>query len=379
MKIKNIVYGVAAALTLGTTSVNAGDIDVYGVVDAGVSYTHTSAGNGSSDHDFEIDSGIHNGSRIGIKGSEKLTETTTIGFQLEQGFNVDSGEFADNDRAFNRESRLYITDSGWGEVAFGRVGGLDSGNGTYGLLSAASPFETGWGNVGATERVLYGMSRGRYDNTITYKSPDLNGVTVFAQYSTDTDASLGGDESSSNVNRYGAFGIRGPIGSAGQFGTTFAITDYANTQYSSAGNDNGFAGTIYAKYDFGGIVPTVAVQYFSSVQQGRFDSDGNAISLTQETAGLDGVGVVGAVSFPLYGGTVKTQLGYRYAEYSEDHFAGSDNGGWNLAQAAIGYDYSISKRTMLYGGVGYTWEQQHGTWTDDENTVQVVSGVVHKF
>lgn len=376
MKIKYIIGALAAAFTIGTA--NAGDVEVYGLVDVGVGYNHTSVGTGGSEDDFDMTSGVHSGSRIGLRGAENLTETTKIGFQLEQGFNVDSGEFSDDDRAFSREARLYIANNTWGEVSVGRMGAIDSGNGTYGIMANVSPFETGWSSIGSSERVLYGMSRGRYDNMITYKSPDLSGARVYFQYSTDTDQSLDGDEGSSHVNRYGAAGVTGTAGPV-DFGVTFAITDYANTRFSDHGDDTGFAGTLFAKYNYNDIVPSIAVQWFDSAQQSRFDSNGNPIQLIRETAGLDGVGVVGAVSFPLYGGTTKMSISYRNAEYSEPYLANGDDNSWNLVQTAIGYEYSFSKRTSVYGGIGYTWEEEHGNWKDDQSNVEVATGLICKF
>ena len=376
MKIKYIAAATAATFMIGSAA--AADVEIYGLIDAGIGYNHTSARDGGNNDDFEVTSGVHSGSRVGLKGYEDLNGTTKIGFQLEQGFNIDSGEFADSDRAFSRESRVYVANDTYGEIALGRVGAIDSGNGTYGFMSAVSPFETGWHTIGSPEVVLYGMSRGRYDNTITYKSPELTGWTFYAQYSTDTDQSLGGDESSTKVNRYGAFGAKGMIGPV-ETGVTFAITQYGETDLSNQADDNGFAGTIYAKYDYNGIVPSLAVQIFRSAQQSRFDSDGNPIAITQEDAGLDGVGVVGAVTAPAWGGTMKGQLGYRYAEYSETNFANGDHGSWNLMQAAVGYEYPLSKRTTVYTGAGYTFEEQHGTWKDDEHNIEVVAGIMHKF
>ena len=60
-------------------------------------------------------------------------------------------------------------------------------------------------------------------------------------------------------------------------------------------------------------------------------------------------------------------------------FANGYNEPWNTFQTAVGYEYALSKRTKVYGGTGFTWEDRHGLWTKDNNTAEVVAGVVHSF
>lgn len=178
MNTKIIAAAVAGVFAVGAAV--AADVNVYGKVDLGVHYKNVEHGEfGGSTDSFSIESGQNSASRIGIKGTEDLGNGTIIGFQLEQGFNADSGEFADDDRAFSREARMFVHNSTYGELSVGRMGALDSGNGTYGLMGSAGAFGTGWGTVGANTTILYGMSGGRFDNTITYKSPEFGGVNLY--------------------------------------------------------------------------------------------------------------------------------------------------------------------------------------------------------
>ena len=83
---------------------------------------------------------------------------------------------------FGREARVYLSGD-FGEVAFGRMGTLGSGNGTYGLLGGMTPFGTSWG--GSVENGTYFVGNARADNTVTYKTPTFAGFTAYAQYSFD--------------------------------------------------------------------------------------------------------------------------------------------------------------------------------------------------
>ncbi len=73
-------------------------------------------------------SGGQSGSRFGLKGSEDLGNGMKVGFVLENGFEADAGTMAQGNRLFGRESQVNLSGS-FGEISFGRVGQLTSGNG----------------------------------------------------------------------------------------------------------------------------------------------------------------------------------------------------------------------------------------------------------
>ena len=108
---------------------SAAEVTLYGRVDAGLQYQHIDQDEANVDDDdnFAMKSGFTTGSRWGMKGTEDLGNGMTVGFVLENGFNVDDGSLADSDRLFNRESQVFVR-SNFGELSFGRVGQLNSGN-----------------------------------------------------------------------------------------------------------------------------------------------------------------------------------------------------------------------------------------------------------
>ena len=166
----------------------AADVTLYGVIDTGLVYQHADADLPDVDtvDTFQMKSGVTAGSRFGLKGTEDLGNGLKIGFVLENGFVSDTGSFTQNNRLFGREAQLNLSGA-FGTVAFGRMGSLASGNGTFGLLGSLSPFGTSWGEYAANaSTVMSGFDR--YDNTVTYATPAFAGFKAYAQYSFDTDS-----------------------------------------------------------------------------------------------------------------------------------------------------------------------------------------------
>ncbi len=70
---------------------------------------------------------------MGLEGVEDLGNGYSVGFQLEQGYNLDDGTTAKRHRYIHRESRLFVQ-GGFGTLSFGRFGSL------LPLVQAPKPF-----------------------------------------------------------------------------------------------------------------------------------------------------------------------------------------------------------------------------------------------
>lgn len=110
---KTAIGAAVAALTLPIAfTASAAQVQIYGLVDEGLSYISKDLDDGNSSQDsFEVKSGMSVGSRIGIKGEEDLGNGLKVGFILENGFEADSGEFAKatSTRLFGREASHFNT------------------------------------------------------------------------------------------------------------------------------------------------------------------------------------------------------------------------------------------------------------------------------
>ena len=88
------------ALTLGgllsSTGALASNVEVYGVLDYGLTWQQNDAVDGTSESSLKMLSSQYIGSRVGIKGSEDLGNGLKVGFVLENGFDADTGSLGDH-------------------------------------------------------------------------------------------------------------------------------------------------------------------------------------------------------------------------------------------------------------------------------------------
>jgi predicted porin len=77
----------AAVMAASGVAFAASNVTLYGVMDGGVVVSKAK----KEDTKVQAKSGFNSGSRWGLKGVEELGNGYTVGFQLEQGFNLDDG------------------------------------------------------------------------------------------------------------------------------------------------------------------------------------------------------------------------------------------------------------------------------------------------
>lgn len=383
----------------------AADVTLYGKIDGGLNYQHVSkdqaAGGSESADYFEARSGQNSGSRFGLKGTEQIADGLTVGFQLENGFDVDTGRMGQSDRLFGREARVYVQTE-FGEIGFGRMGGLDSGLGSYDLIAGSSVFGTGWGDMTGAMSPFFKGKSDRYDNMITYKSPKFAGLTVVAQASLAKDSKAGEDEGTHLADRYYAVGLGADYGAL-TGALTFSMQDYAGVadRRDAAGeiadgayNDSdGYTVTAYGAYDFGVTKVSLGAQYFDNVAQTRgsvvstFDGETGTAKWGKVDFGLTGYGVILGAITPIAGGNLYTSLGYadyEAADLPAVHAADVEKADYKVYGVGVGYQYPLSKRTYVYTAASYTQETKNdgasATSKDlDTNTTEVMMGLVHNF
>ena len=155
----------AAVMATSGIAFAASNVTLYGVMDGGVLVSKAK----KADTTVQAKSGFNSGSRWGLKGVEELGNGYTVGFQLEQGFNLDDGMTANGwstedgeEGTFNRESRLYVAGS-FGSLSFGRFGSLASGAGSQTILTGWQ-FGTSYEETGSWTK--YAKGNGRINNAI---------------------------------------------------------------------------------------------------------------------------------------------------------------------------------------------------------------------
>ena len=384
---------LAAVAVLGAFagSALAADVQLYGIVDTGLLYSHVDADKANIDatDSFQMKSGMASGSRFGLKGTEDLGNGLTVGFVLENGFDSDTG--ADSGVFFDRESSLFL-EGGFGKVAFGQMGSLNSGKSSWAKYGMISAFGTSFTDYSA-QAGSFAVGAGSWDNMISYATPTFAGVTVYAQYGmgnkvtslvTDMPKPVG-DENESTSNRYyslGATYANGPL-------NLYAAVDSIN--YASAGDggkpdvDDSLTVTLGGNFDFEVVKLFAGAQYFDEIEtknlKGLIGTDG--VLAGTFASKMEGWGIGVSALIPAGPGAVLVGAGYMDAQAADSDSADFDSDEMQRWVVSAGYDYVLSKRTDIY--VAATYMQDNISYThrsladQDASVFGAMVGLRHKF
>ena len=385
---------LAAVAVLGAFagSALAADVQLYGIVDTGLAYSHVDAdgltddnGRAIKDMDpFTMESGQASSSRWGIKGTEDLGNGLTVGFILEDGFTSDDGSEGSSSM-FNRESSLFLQ-GGFGKIAFGRMGALNNGLSSWAKVGMINAFGTSFGEYTARiDRII--STAGQWDNMIAYETPDFAGFKVYAQYAMGN--TTAGDENESSNDRFYTIGAtynNGPF--AGYFAVDSINYKTANadgTPYANSDDiDDSLTVTLGGSYDFDVVKVYLGAQYFDEVKLSSF---GGVIS---EVGGLGandkvtGYGVSLSGDAPVAGGKIMFGVGYVDAEQADSYEAiYNEKYDFKRYVVSVGYDYPFSKRTDVYAVASYMQDQVEEKVANgidsDPSAYSVIVGLRHKF
>jgi predicted porin len=352
------VLGSFAAVAQAQTSVT-----IYGVVDAGVFY-QSKAGPANNSL-FAVNSGGLSGSRLGFKGTEDLGGGLKANFQLEMGFNTDTGTGAQQDAVtgstlFGRTSTVGLSGS-FGSVNIGRqtdfaYSGTAGGMATFSHAAYVNAFSKVDGNTQAR------LQGDRTNNSIRYDMPafgGLNGGVMFG---------LGEQAGGGTAGQSYAAGLKydnGPLAFGGSYYQSKAgsspsdrnlIGGIAAPTGGVVTNGGNLAGatatktfTLGASYNFGfgklygnwsrvnllaGTGTGALTQTFNSGTYGSATSNSANNKLDLFEIGYN------------HNLTASLQLLTGYAHTNVSFINGTPQG--KLNQVFVGTDYFLSKRTDLY-------------------------------
>ena len=360
------------------------DVTLYGRVDTGLLMNDyektTEAGVVTEGTSWGLESGLSTTSRVGIRGSEQISEGLTVGFNLETKLLVDSGKAFDG--GFDRESVLWAK-TDYGTVYAGKVGSMWSDGGATNFWAGNYvAFGTGAGaDMAAGSGFM--VSQARVANRVAYKSPTIAGFTAYAEYSfgtgiTDdhdkdqyTDDTTKYFDNQSKDNRPAALGLNYANGA---FGAGMVVS-YKNEASVDAVTgevsepEDEVTVSVGTNYDFGVANVKLAAQYYK---------DANTVGLLKEV-GVDGrdefegYSVTFGADIPAWGGNWTVGLAYGDGEDKAEG-ANFEYEGYN---AAAMYYYPLSKQTKVYAGAGYT-KMESGEKAEYES-IKAVMGMAHYF
>lgn len=346
------------------------------------------AANGSTTGDISyrsrssgLRSGTVNGNRWGLKGSEDLGDGLRAIFQLEQGFDLGTGQ-PSSSRAFHRQAFVGLSSDAWGTFTMGRqyAAGVDVGN----LVV------NGW-NIGDIDKVFGGVGyANRIDNSFKYTTPDMAGFKAILLYGNGDDTTitryqqdaLGNtyvtdDAERSNRVSVGLTYANGPISLGASYDRASQTDDLSAIQ-----NWN-----INAAYDFEVVKLSLA---YGQDRHGKLGWAGSANSL----AGLDpNLWALGSqvpnsglpddfksnnyhvgLSAPIGGGTLYAGWNYSTSNLDDGNKWGDYAG--SISTYQINYFYALSKRTGVYAYGSYG---RNLGYLDGLKGTEAGIGLNHKF
>ncbi|SFT85472.1 porin [Paraburkholderia aspalathi] len=173
--MKSKIIAVASLAILSSAAQAQSTVTLYGVIDEGFDFTNNVGGNKS----YSLQSGYLQGSRWGLKGAEDLGGGVKTVFQLENGFDVNSGRLGQGGLMFGRQAYVGLSSLTYGVITVGRQ--YDSvvdylaqttANATWAGYLFSHPYDND--NTDNTFRV---------NNTLKYTSPTFAGLQFGGTYS----------------------------------------------------------------------------------------------------------------------------------------------------------------------------------------------------
>ncbi|NKJ47005.1 porin [Burkholderia sp. SG-MS1] len=318
-------------------------VTLYGIIDVGINMNTNAGGS----HKYDMSSGVLQGSRFGLRGTEDLGGGLKAIFVLENGFDVTNGKLGQGGLMFGRQAYVGLS-SQFGTVTLGRQ--YDS------VVDYVGPLESGdqWGGyIGAHPGDIDNFNNAyRTNNTVKFTSVNYGGLTFGGTYSLGGQAgnftgnqiwSLGaGYNNGPLVLGVGYLNARTPAATGGLFNnggtTTAAAAAVTNPIYGGFTSANTYqvigAG---GAYTFGAA--TIGLTY-SNI---RFANLGK--SFASPFAGQSATFNNGEINFK-YQLTPALLVGAAY-----DYTRGAEINGADRAQyhqGSLGVDYFLSKRTDVY-------------------------------
>ncbi|CAB5292554.1 porin [Burkholderia multivorans] len=340
-------------------------VTLYGIIDEGFIFNNNAKGQ----HLYGLSSGVMQGSRFGLRGTEDLGGGLKAIFTLENGFDVNSGRLGQGGLMFGRQAYVGLS-SQYGTVTLGRQ--YDS------VVDFVGPLEAGdqWGGyIAAHPGDLDNFNNAyRVNNAVKYTSPTYGGFSfgglysfggIAGQFARNQVWSLGaGYNNGPLVLGVGYLNARTPANFGGMFnnGSTAATTAVSSPVYGAYANTANTYQVIGAggAYTFGAatIGATYSNTKFKGFSVGPF---------VNQTATFNN----GEINFK-YQLTPALILGAAY-----DYTQGSKINGSSAAkyhQGSLGVDYFLSKRTDVYV-IGVYQHASGNTLDANGNVVQAHASI----
>lgn len=191
MRRTRLALKLAAAI-VSAPAFGQSSVTLYGIVDTGIEFiTHAKPAGGSVVR-MPVIGGGDVPSRWGLKGKEDLGGGLSAVFTLESGFSASNGTALQSNRLFGRQAYVGLSSNKWGKITFGRQYSMM----TWGMLEANIMGAAGVGGLGSLDGALLAD---RFDNSVSYMGT-FSGLTAGATYSFGRDTAAAGNCAGQNAN-----------------------------------------------------------------------------------------------------------------------------------------------------------------------------------
>jgi predicted porin len=315
--MKRIALSTLSLALLSVTGVAhaQSSVTLYGLIDESIQYAHNTVdASGKNSNQVGLVGGNLQGDRWGLKGTEDLGGGLKAIFQLENGFDLNTGKLGQGNRMFGRQAFVGLTGDQWGTVTLGRQ--YDPLVDLVQPLTADNYFGSTFATPGDVDN---NDNTSRTSNAIKYTSPVWGGLQFEGMYA------LGG--------------VAGQTGS----GQTWAgAATYATGPFSVAAG--------YFRAD-NSASPVTRANSFVATSDGTFDNQVSGAYAAAKSIGIASVAV------QYVAGPFTANLRYSNAQYKPDAASGfGSTEKYNVGAAYLGYQATPA---MLVG-VGYTYTKATG-------------------
>ncbi len=331
MKKTLVALAIAGAFTGAAFAQSS--VTLYGIADVGFQSVDYERGGVSSV--TGVQSGIRNGSRWGLRGSEDLGGGLRGIFQLENGYQVDTGTINQGGRMFGRQAYVGLA-GGFGTVALGRFATIGSGTGAFDMISDIDPFYTGYGPAGMQSSLSEAGSL-RVDNGFLYRTPNIGGFQAAWVHS----FNFNGAEAAGNGNNLRVDSVGASFGAGPFYGAiTYLIGKFPNVTTGTRPSDEKLL-QVGATYDLKVVKLHGAYADEKNVRSTLI----SAVGATAE--GTDAKAWMLGLSVPFGPLSSKFMASYQNRD-GKNQTIGTTNFNADRKTWGIGYEYMLSRRTYLH-------------------------------
>lgn len=335
------IFGAVVAVTAAAPAFSQSSVTLYGVVDDAIAYVNNQKGASN----VYLRQGNLYSSRFGLRGAEDLGGSLKAVFDLQAGFDPNSGAQSSAGVEFNRQAFVGLQHDEYGTVTLGRqytpyyqfVGSL----GPTGYLTGATGAHPG--DIDGLDTTI------RSNNSVVYVSPTIDGFKGSAQYGFGgVPGSLQSGSTISAAVRYDG----GPLAVAAGYlrmyntGDTGGLSPNASASYGTSAVNAGYVSARVVQHVAAAVNYTLG-NVLLGLNYSNVSYQPGGTSLFKSTAVFN---TYGAVARYVFNSAVDVAGGYSYTRASA---ANGINDPARYQQIALKEDYHLSKRTTLYALQAY--------------------------